>query len=56
MDALVQNLLKIARLDAGTTPMEKAEEPVAGLMESVRAAVFLAGQAGGQDAGTGGGG
>lgn len=36
MDNLVQNLLKIAKLDAGTTPLEKAEEPVAGLMESVR--------------------
>lgn len=36
MDNLVQNLLKIARLDAGTTPLEKAEEPVAGLMEAVR--------------------
>lgn len=36
MESLVQNLLKIARLDAGTTPLEKTEEPVAGLMESVR--------------------
>lgn len=36
MDNLVQNLLKIAKLDAGTTPLEKAEEPVAGLMEAVR--------------------
>lgn len=36
MENLVQNLLKIARLDAGTTPLEKTEEPVAGLMESIR--------------------
>lgn len=36
MENLVQNLLKIARLDAGTTPLEKTEESVAELMESVR--------------------
>lgn len=36
MDALVQNLLKIAKLDAGTTPLEKTEESVADLMESIR--------------------
>lgn len=36
MESLVQNLLKIAKLDAGTTPLEKAEESVAELMEAVR--------------------
>lgn len=36
MDNLVQNLLKIAKLDAGTTPLEKTEESVAELMESIR--------------------
>lgn len=36
MDSLVQNLLKIAKLDAGTTPLEKTEESVAELMESLR--------------------
>ena len=36
MEALVQSLLKITRLDAGTIAFEKAEENVAELMESVK--------------------
>ena len=36
MDALVQNLLKIARLDAGAVPLDKTAEKVADLTESIR--------------------
>lgn len=36
MESLVQNLLKIAKLDTGTTPLDKTEEKVADLMESIR--------------------
>lgn len=36
MEALVQNLLKIAKLDAGTIVLEKREENVAELMDCIR--------------------
>lgn len=36
MDALVQNLLKIAQLDAGAVPLDKTAEKVADLTESIR--------------------